>query len=55
MNCYWRNESKKSNVNLIRNKIAVKMNYNYTSKDLYTFALKEKISWKQQSQTKAYL
>jgi hypothetical protein len=54
MNCYWRNGCHKSNMNLIKSEIAVKMNYKYPCKDFYTSVLKEKISLMQQSQTKKY-
>jgi hypothetical protein len=33
-NCYWRNDSNKSSINLIKSETAVKMNYKYTSKDI---------------------
>lgn len=52
MDSCWRNGYNKSKVNLIKSEITVKMNCKYPCKDFYTYVLKEKISLKQQSQTK---
>jgi hypothetical protein len=41
INCYLWNERNKSSVNLIKSKIAVKTNYGYICKDLYTFVHKD--------------
>lgn len=54
MNYCWRNEHKKSSITLIGSEIAIKMDYTYTSKDFYTFVLKDKDILKV-TKTKKYL
>lgn len=55
MHCCWRNEPDKSNINLLKNEVAVKLNYKYTVKNMYAFVLKKKDSLSQQSQIKNYV
>jgi hypothetical protein len=55
INCYWGNEGNKSSVNLIKSEIAVKINYKYTSKDIYTFVLKENDILESITSSKKYL
>jgi hypothetical protein len=55
MNCYWRNEHNWSSINLINGKTAIKMNYNYTCKDVCTFVLKDKKSQRSKSPRSIFL